>query len=182
LNFAGEHCINEVLGNVEDQTVAGRWRALTKTYLQGAASESRNKITQYIIQRLSDIILCTGAISEFPNAFNYIEKEDGSRIAAVVDLALQLNEHIGSGITSSDLSIFSGEARESFDSDMMEDYYRQGQGNKNDQSRILGGAELGLMKTTIKTSATGGSQYTKKVLLKAKVVLESTLQAPVWKD
>ena len=166
---------------LEEQSVAGRWRALARTHVPGNQHDPTDGLVRHLIRELTLVLLCTGLYANYQEASNYIEKSGEKRINAVVNLAIQLNKIFGREITSSDLFLFCGSTGMNFDRNTMEDYYGHWNNGTTCEpencGRVLGGTEFGVMKV-VKNSCGGKSESIRNVLLKAKVVLESVL-APV---
>ena len=91
------------------------------------------------------------------------------RLSVITSLALRLQTAVGVAITSMDLEPYVVPPKTTFDASVMEDTFASGSQSVVVE-RIVGTTELGLKQLPV-----DGSRYV--VLLKAKVILHSALQA-----
>lgn len=166
----------------EEQPIAGRWRALTRKNIQGSGNLwERDELCQYllgqIIPYIALLLSCAGLFSDPSVAYDYVTRKCGRKILAGIGLALRLNKALGCEITSGDLKLFFGEPNAPFNPISMEDEDGQGDDGEQSSGLIFGTTELGVTRK-VKELHEGKLQVTERVLLQAKVVLESSLSIP----
>ncbi|KZP28390.1 hypothetical protein FIBSPDRAFT_729036 [Athelia psychrophila] len=165
----------EQVRNSEDQAVAGRWRALSRSHLRHLGSVGKDilsDIRKYVCGGLGDILIRAKCQLSPLGAVEALTSKFGDRIYAIIDAALNINRILGEEITSGDFEIVTCPGGVTFDPTWMEDaaynsFY-------DEKSIVLCTTEMGLKRESREVK---GGEMAKEftLLLKPKVALESVL-------
>lgn len=164
---------------LEDQEIAGRWRALTRTYarrtLQNGLDIS-SSLRSNILGIIRDVLLVAGCTA-YPLI---IQEELGSklseRMSALINLTIRLRQALGEEITSGDLHVTWIPSDVEFDPATMEDIGGQGLARirqDRKKERVLCTTELGLQRLVRAGPRGYERSWHKTDLLKTKVALLS---------
>ena len=151
----------------EEQSVAGRWRALTRAQTR-PSTKTWNK---EIYKKLQSLLIIASWAPRTPDD----EESYGNRLPSVFKAINELRMAIGENFTSADLDIYAFECDMIFDPTIMEDAYgdgRQSSGNRAPEP-IVGTTGIGLGKVMSEGSEKDILQV--QSLIPAKIVLTSTM-------
>ncbi|KAF9444309.1 hypothetical protein P691DRAFT_677828 [Macrolepiota fuliginosa MF-IS2] len=176
-NPEDEHLLSEIYARVretEEQTVSGRWRALTRTHLQRMLATEPD-LTIYMIDAFVNIILTAGWHNDATALQEYLTQTFGDKVGSVLDRAKRLNKMIGEEIVRCDLEALYIAPDVVFTGGTME----VGQLGRRSGSvvegsmpeRVLCTMDLGLVRAEKKMGRIG--EWDEAVLLKPIVVLQS---------
>ncbi|CCM01025.1 uncharacterized protein FIBRA_03073 [Fibroporia radiculosa] len=150
--------------STEDQRVVGRWRALTRKYVQPNGEHARMQLAHLpIILYNIFLVARRGGLSQEDLAQNLND---------IVEATLELRRVIGEGIVGSDYSVVLGQPDQPFDPDKMIDAHNV-KGQTPSNGRVLCIAELGLER--MEGGVQGASTTQRNLLVKPKVVLDDVL-------
>ena len=152
----------------ETQTIAGRWRSLTRTYIVSTPRGNLNPVVLAAVEGLSDIAVVAGCATSVAGARPTVLSKFEDRISFIVSTAGTLSKMIGE-IISADFNVLTVDPVEKFEQTMMEE--DKGQGNPRGTSmtqRVLSSTHLGLTK---RIRLESGKEDISTVI-RAKVVLE----------
>ena len=155
----------------ETQTIAGRWRSLTRTYIVPTHRSDPDPIVRAAVEGLSDIAVVAGCATSVagarPTVPTVLSKFE-DRISIILSTAGTLSKMIGE-IISADFNVFAVDPVEKFEGTMMEEDKGQGipRGTATTQ-RVLSSTHLGLTK---RIRLESGKEDISTVI-RAKVVLE----------
>ena len=152
--------------STESQTIASRWRTLTKRYTPSEGLPQSKEI----IGGLARILMVTQTFSDLEEAVGSVEERAGSEIDMIIKETVQLDDIIKTKMASSDMAVYVVPPVEIFSEDTMWDEFEPN-GSKGSPVplAVAGTAEIGLLQK---------SDNVEKVLLKPKVILELDLVAP----
>ena len=150
----------------EEQSVAGRWRALTRAQTR-PSTETWNK---EIYKKLQSLLIIASWAPRTPDD----EESYGNRLPSVFKAINELRMAIGENFTSADLDIYVFECDMIFDPTIMEDAYGDGRqsSGKRAPEPIVGTTGIGLGKIMSKGS---DNVLQVQTLIPAKIVLTSTM-------
>ena len=169
------YLIDILTSSLEEQAVSGRWRQLTRKHLQRMLTSDPD-LSLDMLGAVANIFLTAGLKDTPEKVYERIITQFGSRVAVVMKLAVDLNRHIGEGITSCDLEALYIAPDIVYDPTTMEDAIGTG---SVEQETIICTTDLGLVRAE-KIAGTRGD-WKEAVLLKPKVVLYSGI-AGIVKD
>ena len=152
----------------ETQTIAGRWRSLTRTYIVSIPRGNLNPVVLAAVEGLSDIAVVAGCATSVAGARPTVLSKFEDRISIILSTAGTLSKMIGE-IISADFNVFAVDPVEKFEGTMMEE--DKGQGNPRGTAttqRVLSSTHLGLTK---RIQLESGKEDISTVI-RAKVVLE----------
>lgn len=154
------------LVSAESQTVASRWRTLTKRYTPHQKPPS----SEGIINSLARILLVTQSFSDSTEAAESVEQSAGAEINAIIEATVQLDDVIKTKVASSDMYVYVVLRGSDFSEEAMEDEFG-GDGSKGTEgpATVAGTMEVGLLQR---------SGNVEKVLRRPKVILEPDLVEP----
>ncbi|KZP05600.1 hypothetical protein FIBSPDRAFT_842868 [Athelia psychrophila] len=163
----------EQIHNSEDQAVAGRWRALSRSHLRHlrtGGNDALPGIRKFICGGLADILISAKCQPSPLGVVEALIGKFGDRIYAIIDAALNISRILGEEITSDDFEIVTCQAGVTFDPSWMEDDASDGL----EKSIVLCTTEMGLSRESREVK---GGQIAEVItlLLKPKVALESVL-------
>ncbi|KZT05478.1 uncharacterized protein LAESUDRAFT_727125 [Laetiporus sulphureus 93-53] len=151
---------------LENQSVAGRWRALTRKYLQPTSSEENHWAANYI-QRLTkyvtSILIVAGGDGHVPG---HVEESLG----VLVRMAIQLRSMIGERTVGSNYSIILVKSNVTFAPAVMEDGFADKIKPAQAGEPVLCPYELGLKRMEKDADTKGVHEV---ILVKPKVILAS---------
>lgn len=162
----------------EEQTVSGRWRALTRTHLQRMLATEPD-LTIYMIDAFVNIILTARWHNDAAALQEYLTHTFGEKVASVLDKAKKLNKVIGEEIVRCDLEALYIAPDVLFNAATMEVGglgERRGETSittGNASQRVLCTTDLGLVRAEKKVGKIG--EWDEAVLLKPSVVLQSSV-------
>lgn len=157
----------------EEQTVSGRWRALTRVHLQRMLAAEPD-LTIYMVDAFVNIILTAGWHNDGVALQEYLIQTFGHKIGHVLEKAKRLNKVIGEEIVKCDLEALYIAPDVIFNEATME-VGGQGQvpvGGSDREERVLCTTALGLVKAEKKAGKVG--EWEEGVLLKPSVILQVT--------
>lgn len=163
----------------EDVTVARRWRTITRRSLR-LPQQDRLRAREDISRTLSEVLAGVKSVADGETYFTEaVLQSCGERLRLLADLAMDLNEGVGFGVSSEDLEVYVLPSGQQFDEQSMSDYWstpgsRRGKGSEQGQDYVAGTCSLGLRRKPSKDVGGGGDAGL--ILLKPKVVLRSTLE------
>ncbi|KZP28393.1 hypothetical protein FIBSPDRAFT_729236 [Athelia psychrophila] len=166
----------EQLRNSEDQAVAGRWRALSRSHLRHlstGAKDALSGIRKHVCGGLADILISAKCQSSPLGVVEALTSRFGERIYAIIDTALNIKRILGEEITSGDFEIVTCQAGVTFDPTSMEDAASD-DASYDKTSIVLCTTEMGLRRESWEVK---GGQRAQEItlLLKPKVALDSVL-------
>lgn len=150
----------------ESQTVAGRWRALTRKYSTSVEDRETSHV-QRLLENISTILAVSRATS-------WDEKELQESLGIVVHAAVPIRRMVGEDVVGSEYEVFAVKRREPFDPKVMADEYAPQQ---NEAARsgvlVLCPSALGLRRIDREGQSGSRGLYELKVLVKPQVVLST---------
>ena len=148
---------------VEDQSVSGRWRALTHAHTRPASENWKNEL----YQKLQSILL----IASWGPRTSKDEESYGNRLPSIFKAINELRIAIGENFTSADLQILVYEFDTIFDPEIMEDAFGDGRqsSGKRAPEAIVGTTGVGLAEVSAK------DDLKVRIVVPARIVLTSTL-------
>ncbi|KAF8883257.1 hypothetical protein BD779DRAFT_1663186 [Infundibulicybe gibba] len=175
-NPQNEQLLTEIYERVresEDQAVAGRWRALTRSHVQRMISDEPD-LAMYFIDAFVNVLLAAGVPTRASTLQETISTQFAGPISAVVRAALQLNRAIGEGVTACELEVLYVATDASYDVGTMGDSFgAHADGQSEEEELVLCATDLGLVRSEKIPGEPG--QWRDVVLLRPKVVLQSAL-------
>ena len=152
----------------ETQTIAGRWRSLTRTYMVPTHRNNPNHIVMAAVEGLSDIVVVAGCATSVAGARSTVSSKFEDRISFILATVGTFSKMIWETI-SADFKVFAVAPVEKFERAMMEEDTGQimPRGTSMTQ-RVLSSTHLGLTK---RIRLESGKEDISTVI-KAKVVLE----------
>ncbi|KAF7969623.1 hypothetical protein HWV62_26799 [Athelia sp. TMB] len=175
--------------NAEEQSVAGRWRSITRTQVQSMIhgdADVSSLLVPHLANYFVEILLVAGVPASEEAIHEIVMRDFADKMTKIVRLALALNQATGREITSADLEPYIILWDTVFDPTAMEDLYKEPAHWKpkalediiKEEDHVLCTTDLGLrriVKLPKNKDGTGGDIQT-TVLLKPKVVLHSAIQ------
>ncbi|KAM5545517.1 hypothetical protein V8D89_000555 [Ganoderma adspersum] len=174
--------IYQLIRRTEQQSVAGRWRALSRTYvktfLKDGVGQGRREV-DVLVHDITNILLVCGIAAAPQDLLTEVGSSYADALGEVIHLALEFQRITGEGIISRDLLILVARLGEPFDPSRMDDEWADPKGahHGNDTHPVLCTTQLGLVRE--EKIATGGDEegmIATVALLKPKVVLTSFLE------
>ncbi|KAL1665508.1 hypothetical protein GGF50DRAFT_114040 [Schizophyllum commune] len=162
----------------EGPNVARQWRAMTRRSLRTAEQDKPRLCADVATSLCRDLTtVLTFALGKCPGSEpqGQISVEPyRERLGYVAELAVELNESLGFGVSSADLIVFAAQTGERFDLRRMRDFWNgESTGAGDQQEIVVGTCALGLKREGI--SGDGDKAGVGLVLLPASVVLQSAL-------
>ncbi|KAM5545782.1 hypothetical protein V8D89_000820 [Ganoderma adspersum] len=174
--------IYHLIRRTEQQSVAGRWRALSRTYvkmfLEDNADRERRDVGA-LVRDITDILLVCGIAATPQDLRTEVESSYANALRELVHLSLEFQRITGEAIISRDLLILVPRPGEPFDpSGMVDEWTDPRAPNDYDAHPVLCTTQLGLVREEkTATEGAGGEEGIVTVtLLKPKVVLTSFLE------
>ncbi|KAH9834195.1 uncharacterized protein C8Q71DRAFT_859847 [Rhodofomes roseus] len=158
----------------ESQSVAGRWRILTRKYVVSSSTSIKDWETRHVRQLLEDastILGASGAISWDNN-----DLKDGLEI--IVHAAMKIRRMVGEDVVRSEYEVFAVKRKANFDPDVMVDEYASPQKRKKKAGvHVICPLTLGLRRREgeNRSGTKGRSEVTVKTLVKPQVVLDTVI-------
>lgn len=109
----------------ETQAIAGRWRALARSYLhrqlreQDAIAELHHWLTALVVQ----ILRLAGAAGTEQEVSHVVSARHTERLRSFIDICIDVNKAIGEGVLSADFKVLSVDCGSEFNEDTMKDDY-----------------------------------------------------------
>ena len=151
------------IASLESQTIALRWRALTRRYLPHQEPPRGEEI----IGGLARILMTTRSFSDLSEAMETVTNSAGTEIAEIIGAALQFEDTIKTKVAFSDMSVYAVLPGESFIEATMTDEFGKGRTREEGERGVVAGTmEIGLRQRI---------GDVEKVLRKPKVILERDL-------
>ncbi|KAI0350809.1 hypothetical protein OH77DRAFT_1430635 [Trametes cingulata] len=179
------HSIYAEMCKHEPQSVFGRWRAMTLTHMRplipdqyNGASMARSRLAEHI----GDVLLACGTHPSPDQARAMVTEGYGKGLKQIVTHVLDLRRIAGERVVSRDLQVVVAWPAGPFAAETMEDEWanpKHRDGANQSSGPVLCTTRLGLIKLERKTETgkgTEGDSMRRVVLLKPKVMLESTLK------
>ncbi|PIL34584.1 hypothetical protein GSI_03363 [Ganoderma sinense ZZ0214-1] len=174
--------IYQHIRKTEQQSVAGRWRALSRTYVKmlvenGEDSESIE--VHELVRDIADILLVCGVVAEPQNLHTEIGSTYADALREVIHLSFEVQRIAGEVIISRDLQIFTARRGKPFDPSRMIDKWGDPKKTPHAEEThpVLCTTQLGLVREEIKATEGGvGGEIVAVVLLEPTVVLTSFLE------
>ncbi|KZP28389.1 hypothetical protein FIBSPDRAFT_679257, partial [Athelia psychrophila] len=166
----------EQVRNSEDQAVAGRWRALSRSHLRLLSAGDKDAlphIRKFVCGGLADILIRAKCQLSPLGAVEALTSTFGDRIYAIIDAALNINRILGEEITSGDFEIVACQGGVAFDPTSMEDVAPDVPLH-DERNIVLCTTEMGLRRESWEVKD-GQRVQEITLLLKPKVALESVL-------
>ncbi|OSX61833.1 hypothetical protein POSPLADRAFT_1074679 [Postia placenta MAD-698-R-SB12] len=168
-------CAWESLYHAETQTVAGRWRALTRRYLrQGIATDGIALSSSYTSRLATDCAVILEIAGMPRDLRDGIEAKCSSRLSKIVDLALGLQTAIGEDVITCELDILTAKDGAQYDPRSMEDEYRR-PGDAPEASRVLCVIGMGLSRREKVVGRGGIAKWYDSILLLLKSKITSDI-------
>ncbi|KAI5897574.1 uncharacterized protein SCHCODRAFT_02683889 [Schizophyllum commune H4-8] len=164
----------------EGANVARQWRAMTRRSLRVAEQEKRELCAQFAGSVCRDLVTLLGFCQQLGIRGDRIDFEPyRERLAYVAELAIELNESVGFGVSSVDLTVFTVQMGQNFDRPSMRDFWSDPVESTSacDQPKedtVVGTCALGLKRE----GSSGDGEKAASVglvLLPASIVLQSAL-------
>ncbi|KAI0738315.1 hypothetical protein C8Q80DRAFT_1067285, partial [Daedaleopsis nitida] len=164
----------------EPQAVAGKWRALSRTYIRRLRGMNDGSIPEMLLDMLSgvvaDILIVCGAIGAREDIVQLIMQKHKKALRNVLTLAIDFQRKAGEGVISCELAVFAAEPGAAFEPSLMQETQAGAKTSLcgNGTAPILCATRLGLMaeETDDGTVLRGEPAVVKaKVLLKCEVEL-----------
>ncbi|RXW24342.1 hypothetical protein EST38_g1509 [Candolleomyces aberdarensis] len=156
----------------EDQSIAGRWRSLTRAYLPF----STNGWDHSLMLTICSIMSVAGWATRLDEDIVQIEK----RLCSIFKPLLDLRKAIGEDVISTELKISIISPGQAFNPSYMEDAYADGRSSskskKSAPETVVSTSELGLQRLVVKRLKAGGVQRKAEIVSMPKVVLEKTIK------
>ncbi|KIM86829.1 hypothetical protein PILCRDRAFT_4707 [Piloderma croceum F 1598] len=162
------------LGQAEDQTVSGRWRALTHRHARTLPHDDPTQTSSAemaVVNDLVDILIIAGYRRHHQEGFEMVSRKFGDKIKAINKASFRLNQVLKEEIISSDLEPVWVSPNISFDPAGMEDFGGE-QVRQQQSDRVLCITEMGLQRV-VRQIKENRSRPETTLLLKPKVALES---------
>jgi predicted nucleic acid-binding Zn-ribbon protein len=162
----------------EDQTVSGRWRALTHRHVRTLPHDDPSLMSSTeiaVVHDLVNILMIAGYQRHQQEGFEMVSRKFGDQIKAIHKASFRLNQVLREEITSSDLEPLWISPNTFFDPSGMEDIGGEQVGLRQ-SDRVLCITEMGLQRVVRQTKE-NRSQPETTLLLKPKVALESVTES-----
>ncbi|CDO71999.1 hypothetical protein BN946_scf184943.g34 [Trametes cinnabarina] len=166
----------------ESQSVFGRWRTMTLTYMQGLLPEdtrSASSAAQWQAEFVNQLLVAAGANDDV----KFVSKHYGKGLKALTAHALEFRHIAGVRVVSGDFNTTVVGPNQPFSSEQMVDEWanpKDANARAPSDARVFSTTHLGLIRT--ERQAGGGKKVQDSgavrqlVLLKPKVVLHHTIQ------
>ncbi|KAI0643477.1 hypothetical protein C8Q79DRAFT_915289 [Trametes meyenii] len=173
----------EMCKNAEPQSVFGRWRTMTLTYLRGLVpdqGEVTSKVVNKLVNFISAILIICGTGESMEDMRQFIEQQYGQALQELAMHVIDFRRTVGERVVSRDLYIMTVPPGTPFSSSSMEDEYADA------KTPSAGGpafctSSLGLVREEHRPPDSGAQvdddEHRRQViLLKPKVILRSTVE------
>ncbi|KIY71909.1 hypothetical protein CYLTODRAFT_86697 [Cylindrobasidium torrendii FP15055 ss-10] len=159
-----------------DQSIAGRWRALTRKYavqtFAHGSSDIHQQLVDVVMENLVNVLISAGLDSDTEQISESVVAQFTGHTSEMVKRAAHLNWLMGQTITSCELAPLYLVPDNPFDEEFMEDTF--GQGPENPDELILCTTDLGLARS----ERLADGNWQKLVLKKPRVTLLSGVNPP----
>ncbi|KAF7982964.1 hypothetical protein HWV62_24546 [Athelia sp. TMB] len=175
--------------NAEEQSVAGRWRSITRTQVQSMIhgdADVSSLLVPHLANYFVEILLVAGVPASEEAIHEIVMRDFADKMTEIVRLALALNWVTGREITSADLEPYIILWDTVFDPTAMEDLHEEPAHLKpkaledviKEEDHVLCTTDLGLRRIVKlpKDKGGAGGDIQTTVLLKPKVALHSVIQ------
>ncbi|KAI1793702.1 hypothetical protein LXA43DRAFT_1092493 [Ganoderma leucocontextum] len=180
--------VYHVIRRTEQQSIAGRWRALSRTYVKTffADDATRQRIaTDGLLDHITDILLASGICMPQQDLRMEMEGSYADALREVVHLSLEFQRITGERIISRDLLVVTANPGAPFDPSRMVDEWAEPKSARRhiEPHPVLCTTQLGLVREERKAAEEAGGEegISAVVLLKPKVVLKSLLDE-LWNE
>ncbi|PIL34592.1 hypothetical protein GSI_03371 [Ganoderma sinense ZZ0214-1] len=166
----------------EQQSVAGRWRALSRTYVKmffENHEDLEGTEVLVLVRDITNILLVYGIATAPQDLCTEVGNSYADALREIVHLSLKFQRITGEGIISRDLRILTARSGKPFDpSRMVDEWADPKKARHNDNTHpVLCTTQLGLVREEVKATEGGvEGRVTEMVLLKPSVVLTSFLE------
>ncbi|KAF8552289.1 hypothetical protein OG21DRAFT_1486320 [Imleria badia] len=172
--------INEIyerLQKSEAQTISGRWRSLTRTYISPTSIGNPDSLISDIVAGLSNIVVAAGCAASLSAARSKVSSQFKEKVTSIISIAGQFSKMIGE-VVAADFEVLVVRPAQIFEETKMEeddvDDYEKSQGVSRGTAtgqKVLCSTQLGMTK---RMQLESGNKD-RLTVIKAKVVLESFL-------
>ncbi|PIL25742.1 hypothetical protein GSI_11492 [Ganoderma sinense ZZ0214-1] len=167
----------------EPQSIAGRWRALSRTYVKTLLTDDEDPqliATNDLLDCITEILLANGISAPRDDLRMEIERGYADRLREVIHTSHEVQCITGERVISRDLSIVTVDPKEQFDSSRMVDEWADPKRARRgvECHPVLCTTQLGLAREERKTTERTGGEvgFAEVLLLKPTVVLQSLLE------
>lgn len=160
----------------EEQAVSGRWRQLTRAYLQRIFAHNVELVPD-LVHAVCNILVTAGSKDSLQELHERVNDRFGDAISRVVKMSQVLNKQIGEGVTSSDLEALYIGFGAPFNPITMDDALRSGGNERYTSESILCTTDLGLVRAEKVAGSVG--EWKETILLKPKVIMFSGISEVV---
>ena len=150
--------------SIEGQTIASRWRTLTRRYV----SRQEPPRDEEIIEDLARILMITGSFSSSSEAVESVGSNARTEVNSIIKATLNLEDIIKTKISSSDIFVYVVPPGATFSEGVMENEFGK-DGTREEGGIVAGTMEIGLFQRM---------GNVEKVLQKPRVILERDLPTP----
>ncbi|ESK90829.1 hypothetical protein Moror_16535 [Moniliophthora roreri MCA 2997] len=166
----------------EEQPISAQWRILTRKYIRQIYRETpQPDLSDYFFDAFSRILMTAGLRSQesLEELTERLRQQFSSHVAAVINIAIQLNTAIGDSVTSCELVPIYCETGIPFDDTSMENTPLSGRTlevprvPRTDDS-VLCTTKMGLLQS-VKVKGRDG-EWTHRILLRPKIILRSAFE------
>lgn len=161
---------------LENQTVLGRWRALTHKYAKQGMPNLTDELTKMLVADVRNLLIVAGSSVGQVDA---LIARNRNNLRAIVEAAIAFRRAIGEEIISCDFETILVHPGDAFDSAGMTDSYdvsKKPVGRTGEDSaarKVLCTAGLGLRRCKkVKTEGEAGTQWEVSMLYKPHVILD----------
>ena len=154
--------------------MAGRWEALTRRYVRlmaRPADDIPEELKSHFVDIFVGVLVMAGCSLTRPRIDEIVRVKFMERIIVLCKLALGINKAIGEEITSSHLTVVYVGPGGVFDPNTM---LGEGGGAALETEQYICATDLGLV-CTVKQGEANGYKWKETILLKPRVMLESSL-------
>ena len=159
---------------LEDQIITGRWRVLTRSYVQKLFDEAPD-MTDFLFDAFVNILVAAGVDLPDTDLRHAILEKFGERVTLIAQKSKELNKVMGEKVTSCELIPLYAVPDAPFDPGAMDDAVSDVKREESKGELVLCTTDLGLLRAERIKEKEG--EWVKSLLLKPKVVLESGLTA-----
>lgn len=153
----------------EEQTISGRWRALTRAYVR---QNDQEHLAIYFIDGFVNILLTAGAHQSQRELHDFIASKFAERIGIIVKSAQGLRKAIGEDVTSCDFEVVFVPQDRLFDPSKMDDTFASGfEKGRGNPEPVLCTTDLGLARSAKVPGKVG--EWEQTILLRPKIALQS---------
>ncbi|KAM5545533.1 hypothetical protein V8D89_000571 [Ganoderma adspersum] len=180
--------IYQSIRRAEPQSIAGRWRALSRTYVKTFLADAAHReriAADRLLDSITDVLLAGGISVPRQDLRMEIERGYVDRLREVIHASHEFQHITGECVISRDLLVVTANPEEPFDpSRMVDEWAGPKRARRSDDPHpVVCTTQLGLVREERKTPEGMGGEVgiTEVVLLKPKVVLTSLLEE-LWNE